>query len=145
MRRVCSEECLSRESHLLCVSDCDVCPKLKETIALFVAGDYEDYMAKVRENNSNPFIQDSLQKLKICMDRTLTQEDMQNALNIMVGQPCVSAPLVPVGELCSGQCEVGSSFPLHHGPSVGIWGKKNLVNQEVERLRADPTGQERIG
>ncbi|XP_047649377.1 major allergen I polypeptide chain 1-like [Phacochoerus africanus] len=69
---------------LISEGNCDVCPKLKETIALFVAGDYEDYMAKVRENNSNPFIQDSLQKLKICMDRTLTQEDVQNVLNTMV-------------------------------------------------------------
>ncbi|XP_036688332.1 major allergen I polypeptide chain 1-like [Balaenoptera musculus] len=54
--------------------DCDICPALKETLSLFVAGTPEDYMANVRQYETDPLVLDTASQLKSCADRKLTEE-----------------------------------------------------------------------
>ncbi|XP_059762105.1 major allergen I polypeptide chain 1-like [Balaenoptera ricei] len=54
--------------------NCDICPALKETLSLFVAGTPEDYMANVRQYETDPLVLDTASQLKSCADRKLTDE-----------------------------------------------------------------------
>uniref|UniRef100_A0A8C6FGZ8 Uncharacterized protein n=1 Tax=Moschus moschiferus TaxID=68415 RepID=A0A8C6FGZ8_MOSMO len=64
-------------------ADCDICPAVKEDVYLFVRGTPEEYIAKVKEYNTNSAIVANARRLKDRVDEKLTEEDKQNTLSIL--------------------------------------------------------------
>uniref|UniRef100_A0A8C2PAH0 Uncharacterized protein n=1 Tax=Capra hircus TaxID=9925 RepID=A0A8C2PAH0_CAPHI len=58
-------------------------PAVREDVYLFVRGTPEEYIAKVKEYNTNSAIVANARRLKDRVDEKLTEEDKQNALSIL--------------------------------------------------------------
>ncbi|KAB0399547.1 hypothetical protein E2I00_005427 [Balaenoptera physalus] len=82
---------LSEAAVILSESDCDICLALRETLSLFVAGTPEDYMANVRQYETDPLVLDTASQLKSCADRKLTDE----AVHSPGKAHCTVKPVVP--------------------------------------------------
>ena len=100
-------------------------PAVREDVYLFVRGTPEEYIAKVKEYNTNSAIVANARRLKDRVDEKLTEEDKQNALSILVGQAVCGCACVWAGvsRVFSGHWEVagcggGESYPLHSGSSL---------------------------
>nr|XP_031527913.1 major allergen I polypeptide chain 1-like isoform X3 [Vicugna pacos] len=70
---------------LILGGNCDICPAVKDDVNRFLVGTPEEYIATVRQYNSDSLIEANARKLKSCVDGKLTEEDKQNALNALVG------------------------------------------------------------
>nr|XP_031314468.1 major allergen I polypeptide chain 1-like isoform X5 [Camelus dromedarius] len=70
---------------LILGGNCDICPVMKDDVNRFLVGTPEEYIAIVRQYNSNSLIEANARKLKSCVDGKLTLEDKQNALSALVG------------------------------------------------------------
>ncbi|XDA83247.1 hypothetical protein R6Z07F_013141 [Ovis aries] len=68
---------------LIMGGNCDICPAVREDVYLFVRGTPEEYIAKVKEYNTNSAIVANARRLKDRVDEKLTEEDKQNALSIL--------------------------------------------------------------
>ncbi|XP_052512575.1 LOW QUALITY PROTEIN: major allergen I polypeptide chain 1-like [Budorcas taxicolor] len=68
---------------LITGGNCDNCPAVREDVYLFVGGTPEEYIAKVKEYNTNSAIVANTRRLKDRVDEKLTEEDKQNALSIL--------------------------------------------------------------
>jgi len=87
---------------------------VREDVYLFVRGTPEEYIAKVKEYNTNSAIVANARRLKDRVDEKLTEEDKQNAFSVLVGQAvCGCACVWALGGV-GGR----GSFPLHPGSSL---------------------------
>ncbi|CAI9161776.1 unnamed protein product [Rangifer tarandus platyrhynchus] len=68
---------------LIAGGNCDISPAVREDVYLFVKGTPEEYIAKVKEYNTNSAIVANARRLKGRVDEKLTEEDKQNALSIL--------------------------------------------------------------
>ncbi|XP_031240137.1 major allergen I polypeptide chain 1-like [Mastomys coucha] len=59
--------------------DCGICPVIKEDIRLFLYGTPEEYVEYVKKYKDDPAIVENAEKLKQCVDSTLTEEDKAHA------------------------------------------------------------------
>ncbi|XP_052035338.1 major allergen I polypeptide chain 1-like [Apodemus sylvaticus] len=59
--------------------DCGICPAIKADVHLFLYGTPEEYTDYVKTYNDDPLVVENTKKLKICIDRKLTEEDKANA------------------------------------------------------------------
>ena len=77
---------------------------MREDVYLFVKGTPEEYIAKVKEYNTNSAIVANARRLKGRVDEKLTEEDKQNALSVLVGEAMCGCACVGVGVsgVCSG-------------------------------------------
>ncbi|XP_043292897.1 uncharacterized protein LOC122690799 isoform X2 [Cervus elaphus] len=74
--------------------DCDICPAVREDVYLFVKGTPDEYIAKVKEYNTNSAIVANARRLKGRVDEKLTEEDKQNALSVLTSKRhlCLTCP-----------------------------------------------------
>ncbi|EDL23944.1 androgen-binding protein eta precursor [Mus musculus] len=59
--------------------DCGICPAIKEDVHLFLFGTPEEYVNYVEKYKDDPETLENTEKLKICVDRTLTKENKEHA------------------------------------------------------------------
>ncbi|XP_043753705.1 major allergen I polypeptide chain 1-like isoform X3 [Cervus elaphus] len=69
---------------LIVGGNCDICPAVREDVYLFVKGTPDEYIAKVKEYNTNSAIVANARRLKGRVDEKLTEEDKQNALSVLL-------------------------------------------------------------
>ncbi|XP_044787890.2 major allergen I polypeptide chain 1-like [Bubalus bubalis] len=68
---------------LIAGGNSDICPAVREDVYLFVRGTPEEYIAKVKEYNTNSAIVANARKLKDRVNEKLTEEDKQNAFSVL--------------------------------------------------------------
>ena len=66
-------------STCLCVPDCGICPAIKEDVRLFLNGTSEEYVEYVKQYKNDPEILENTEKIKQCVDSTLTEKDKAHA------------------------------------------------------------------
>ncbi|KAM7233566.1 LOW QUALITY PROTEIN: hypothetical protein CapIbe_015702 [Capra ibex] len=68
---------------LIAGGNCDICPGSERGCLPVCRGTPEEYIAKVKEYNTNSAIVANARSLKDRVDEKLTEEDKQNALSIL--------------------------------------------------------------
>ncbi|XP_028610036.1 major allergen I polypeptide chain 1-like [Grammomys surdaster] len=64
--------------------DCGICPVIKQDVALFLHGTPEEYVEYVKKYKDNPEILENTEKIKRCVDNSLTEEDKEHASAFVV-------------------------------------------------------------
>ncbi|XP_021024545.1 major allergen I polypeptide chain 1-like [Mus caroli] len=59
--------------------DCGICPAIKQDVHLFFYRTPEEYVKYVEKYKDDPETLENTEKLKKCVDRTLTQENKEHA------------------------------------------------------------------
>ncbi|XP_031240138.1 major allergen I polypeptide chain 1-like [Mastomys coucha] len=59
--------------------DCGICPAIKQDVYLFLHGTPKEYFEYVKKYKDDPAIVENTEKLKQCVDSTLTEEDKAHA------------------------------------------------------------------
>ncbi|XP_058385140.1 major allergen I polypeptide chain 1-like [Diceros bicornis minor] len=63
--------------------NCDICPAVKNDVNIFLTGTTDEYINTVSKYQNNSLILANAKNLKNCMDQKLTEEDKENALNVL--------------------------------------------------------------
>ncbi|XP_032752038.1 major allergen I polypeptide chain 1-like [Rattus rattus] len=63
--------------------DCGICPVIEKDVDLFLFGTSKDYVDYVKQYKDNPEVLESTEKIKQCVDSTLTDEDKKNAAAVI--------------------------------------------------------------
>ena len=71
-------------SPCLCVPDCGICPAIKQDVHLFFHRTSEEYVEYVKQYKDDPEILENTEKIKKCVDSTLTDEDKTHATAFIV-------------------------------------------------------------
>ncbi|XP_021010551.1 major allergen I polypeptide chain 1 [Mus caroli] len=63
--------------------DCGLCPAIQKKVDLFFYGTTEEYVEYLKQYNNNRFVLENAENIKKCSDRTLTEEDKEQATNLI--------------------------------------------------------------
>uniref|UniRef100_A0A8C6MX34 Secretoglobin, family 1B, member 24 n=1 Tax=Mus spicilegus TaxID=10103 RepID=A0A8C6MX34_MUSSI len=58
---------------------CGICPAIKQDVHLFFHGTPEEYVEYVKQYKDDPEVLENTEKIKKCVDSTLTDEDKTHA------------------------------------------------------------------
>ncbi|XP_021076491.1 major allergen I polypeptide chain 1-like [Mus pahari] len=63
--------------------DCGLCPALDKKVDIFFEGTPEEYVEYLGQFNDYPNVLENAANIKKCVDRTLTEEDKDQAISLI--------------------------------------------------------------